>query len=304
MASYTFQLGDGRTMPGVGLGTYQMSESDAEAAVTTALKLGYRHVDTAEGYSNEVAIGRALKAASVQHVFVTTKLWPGNPQWGMPAKTYQQTVEACEQSLANLGIDAIGLYLVHAPTAGSSEARVAQWKAIVDCQARGLCRSIGVSNFGVAHLKEIEAAGLPLPAANQLELHPMTQKSELLGYMRARKILPIAYSSLAPLSNWREGYERPSGTKTEEEKQERPTIEAIATRLGVSQARVLLRFALQRGWPCLPKTTKEERLRGNLDLDSFTLSDNDMKALDALEANANLAWDAPTGQHFDLTALS
>ena len=304
MASFTFELGDGRMMPGVGLGTYQMTAADAEAAVTAALKVGYRHVDTAQGYGNEAAIGRALKAAGGPHVFVTTKLWPGNPQWGMPAKTYQQTVEACEQSLANLAIDVIDLYLVHAPTAGSSEARIAQWKAINDCQARGLCRSVGVSNFGIAHLKEIEAAGLPMPAANQLELHPMTQKSELLDYMRARKILPIAYSSLAPLSNWREGYERPKGTKTEEEKRERPTIEAIAKRLGVSQARVLLRFALQRGWPCLPKTTKVERMRDNLDLDAFALSDADMKALDALEANANLAWDAPTGQHFDLTAMS
>ena len=152
------------------------------------------------------------------------------------------------------------------------------------------------------HLKEIAAAGLLMPAANQLELHPLTQKPELLAYMKAYKILPIAYSSLAPLSNWREGYQMIKGTKTDEEKND-TTVEVIAKRLGVSPARLLLRYALQRGWACIPKTTKEDRLKENFDIDAFELSEYDVKALDALEANANMTWDAPPGQHFDLTAL-
>ena len=302
MASFTLVLGDGRTIPGIGLGTFQIPASDAEAAVAAALKVGYTHVDTADSYRNEEEIGKALKGVDRAGVFVTTKLWPGNPQWGMPAKTYDETIAACKQSCQQLAIDSIDLYLIHAPMAGSAEARIAQWKALVECQAQGLCKSIGVSNYGIAHLKEIAAAGLPMPAANQLELHPLTQKPELLAFMKAHKILPIAYSSLAPLSNWREGYQAIKGTKTDEEKKV-TTVEVIAKRLGVSPARVLLRYALQRGWACIPKTTKEERLKENLDLEAFELSEADVKALDALEANANVTWDAPPGQHFDLTTL-
>ena len=267
-------------------------------------QLGYRHIDTAEGYRNETEIGKTLKATSGSLPFITTKLWPGNPQWGMPAKTKEQVVEACRTSVSSLGVDAVDLYLIHAPMAGGREARLAQWQALIECQKFGLCKSIGVSNYGVAHLQEIMDASLPLPAANQLELHPMTQKAELLAFMKEHAILPIAYSSLAPLSGWRADYSAIKGTKTEQEQVHASSVIAtVAARLGVSQARVLLRYALQKGWPCLPKSTKEGRLKENIDLDSFELSDEDLKELDALECDANLTWDAPPGQHFDLTSL-
>jgi len=296
MASFSFTLG-------VGLGTFQIAAPNAEAAVTSAIQAGYKHVDTAESYANEAEIGAALRGVERASVFVTTKLWPGNPQWGMPAKTYDQALAACKASLSRLSVESVDLYLIHAPMAGGAEARLAQWRALVECQAQGLCKSIGVSNYGVAHLQEIAAAGLPMPAANQLELHPLTQKPQLLAYMAAHKILPIAYSSLAPLANWRNGYEAIKGTKTEDEHLIAAAVEAVATRLGVSAARVLLRYALQRGWACLPKSVSEARIKENLDLDSFELSAADMAALNALEANANLTWDAPPGQHFDLTTL-
>ena len=111
-----------------------------------------------------------------------------------------------------------------------------------------------------------------------------------------------AYSSLALLSNWRENYQAIKGTKTDDQKKV-TTVDVIATRLGVSPARVLLRYALQRGWACIPKTTKEERLKDNLDLGGFELTEKDIHALNALEANANVTWDAPPGAHFDLTTL-
>jgi 2,5-diketo-D-gluconate reductase A len=173
MASFTFVLGDGRTIPGIGLGTFQIPASDAGAAVAAALKVGYKHVDTADSYRNEEEIGKALKGVDRAGVFVTTKLWPGNPQWGMPAKTYDETIAACKQSCQQLAIDSIDLYLIHAPMAGSAEARVAQWKALVECQAQGLCKSIGVSNYGIAHLKEIAAAGLPMPAGIPQSMSPL-----------------------------------------------------------------------------------------------------------------------------------
>lgn len=308
MSSFTFELGDGANIPGVGLGTFQADGPDVVAAVATALELGYRHIDTAEGYSNEVDVGKGLKVSGVDRasVFITTKLWPGNPAWNMPVKTCEQTIEACKQSVKSLGIDAIDLYIIHAPFAGK-EGRIEQWKGCVECQKLGLAKSIGVSNFGLTHLRELADAGLPAPAANQLELHPLTQKAELLSYMREHKITPIAYSSLAPLSNWRGGYERLEiphvGTKTAEEATHGAVVGVIAERLGISQARILLRYSLQKGWACLPKSTKRERVKENLDLDSFVLSEEDMAALDALECNANLAWDAPPGEHYDLTQV-
>ena len=304
MASMRFELGDGNTMPGVGLGTFQVKGAACEAAVTAALRAGYRHIDTAEGYGNEGDVAKGIEAAGVDRasVFITTKLWPGNPAWGMPAKTYAETIAACKNSVAKLGGSSIDLYLIHAPMAGSEKARVEQWKALVECRRLGLCKSIGVSNYGIAHLSEIAEAGLPMPAANQLELHPMNQSSALVSYMTMHKILPIAYSSLALLSSWREGYTRIKGTKADEDTES--SVRSVAERRGVSPARLLLRYALQKGWPCLPKTTHEARLRENIDLDSFELSTQDMAALDALESGTPFAWDAPPGQqHLDLTAL-
>ena len=304
MTTMRFELGDGLSMPGVGLGTFQMSGSACESAVKLALGAGYKHIDTAEGYRNEAEVGKGIHASGVDRasVYVTTKSWPGNPAWGMPAKTYEQTIEACKQSASHLG--SIDLYLIHAPMAGSKEARIEQWKALVECRRLGLCKSIGVCNYGVSHLEEIAEAKLPMPAANQLELHPMNQYAELLAYMAKHKILPIAYSSLALLSSWREGYTESKGTKSEEETRTgEQAVAAVAGRLGVSPARVLLRYALQKGWPCLPKSTQEARIRENIDLDSFELGVEDMKALDALERGTAFAWDAAPGQHLDLTAL-
>ena len=306
MSSFSFELGDGNRMPGVGLGTFQARGPEVVAAVASALKLGYRHVDTAESYGNEAEVGKGLQESGVDRtsVFITTKLWPGNPAWGMPTKTYEQTIEACKKSVADLGVTSVDLYIIHAPF-GGKEGRLAQWKGLVECKRLGLVKSVGVSNWGLAHLQEIAAAGLPMPAANQLELHPLSQKAELLAFMRQHNILPIAYSSLVLLSSWRKDYTSLGGTKTTDETQQWiAPVELIATRLDVSAARVLLRYSLQKGWPCLPKSTKEERVRENLDLDSFALTDEDMATLDGLECGVNLAWDAPPGEHFDLTTVA
>merc|ERR1711998_325741 len=194
-----------------------------------ALRLGYRHIDTAQVYANESACGRAIAASGVprEALFVTTKLWPGTPDWGQEPKTYDQTIECCKESVAKLGVGKVDLYLVHTPLGGGTEGRMQQYKGLVECQKQGLCTSIGVSNYGIAHLKEIEAAGLPLPAANQLELHPYCQKRDLIAFMKTKGILPIAYSSLAPLSNWREGQQ---SSKTEEHRAEASPVSVVAGR--------------------------------------------------------------------------
>lgn len=295
----SFELG-GSTMPAIGFGTFTIPDEDVEQVVLKALNVGYRHVDTAEFYQNEGGVGRGIAASGIprEELFITTKLRPGNPNFGEQVKGYDATIDSCKQSVAKLGLSP-DLYLIHNPFSGK-EARLEQYKGVLECQRLGLCRLIGVSNYSIEHLKEIEAAGLPLPAANQLELHPMCQKPPLLAFMRERRILPIAYSSLAPLASFREGYTAFTGSRVGQATPE--LVGAIAGRLGVSDARVLLRYALQKGWCVLPKSTREARMAENFDLASFTLAEADMAQLDAMECDAAVAFGAP-GKAFDPTTV-
>ena len=174
---------DGLSMPGVGFGTYTIPPDAVEEAVETALELGYRHIDTAADYGNEEGVGRAIqkhlaRGASRDELFVTTKLWPGNSEWDQEPKTFESTISACRSSLEKLQLPDVDLYLIHAPF--HPEQRVEQWRALVELKKQGLVRAIGVSNFAVRHIEELRGAGLPLPAANQLELHPWSQKPELV----------------------------------------------------------------------------------------------------------------------------
>lgn len=298
-------IADGVHLPVVGFGTYLISDDEARAAVTAALDAGYRHVDTAEGYRNEVGVGRAVNAAlgaglPRDELFVTTKLFPGNPAWGAPAKTFETTIESLAASLERLGLDRVDLYLIHAPL--TPDERVDQWRALVDLREQGKTRAIGVSNFSQVHIEELIAAGLPRPDANQIELHPWSQKRELVAYLRATGIAPIAYSSLVPLSTWRaaEGHD---SAKTDEmqaasESADSP-FAAMARKYRVTEAQVLLRWGVQQGYAVLPKSTNRERIRSNADLFSFALDEEDMAAIAAMDRGAGVAW--PTG---DPTALA
>ena len=191
------------SMPAVGFGTYMIKDGQAQVCVRAALKAGYRHIDTAEGYRNETGVGRALKASGIARdaLFVTTKLWPGRPTRGRSAKDRAATIASCDRSLSKLGLDHVDLYLIHAPFAGPQ--RLEQWEALLELQRQGKVRAVGVSNFNQAHLDEIAAAGLPVPAANQIELHPWSQKPALTTYLADKGITAIAYSSLVPLAQWR-----------------------------------------------------------------------------------------------------
>ena len=169
----------GIEIPYLGFGTYLIGNDEAGPAVSEAIRAGYRHIDTAEGYRNEPGVGAGIRQASAseglarEDLFVTTKLWPGNPAWGQEAKTTASTVASLEASLERLGLSHVDLYLIHAPY--EREQRLAQWRGLVELQQRGKTRAIGVSNFSRKHIEELRAAGLPLPAANQIELHPWSQ---------------------------------------------------------------------------------------------------------------------------------
>ena len=261
--------------------------------ITEAISAGYRHIDTASGYQNEAGIGAGLQEAMTdgritrEELFVTTKLWPGNPAWGQKVKTGGEVFEECRNSLHRLGLDYLDLYLIHAPYAGPD--RVSQWRALLDLQDKGLARSIGVSNFAPRHLQEIKAAGLPHPDANQIELHPFSQKPDFLAYMADHDILPIAYSSLVPLSSWRNAPGQASA-KTEDMQSEGEVFAGLAAKYRVSDAQFLLRWGVQRGFAVLPKSQDPVRMRQNLDLDGFQIDAADMAAIAEMDRGGGVAW--------------
>ncbi|QMU56765.1 MAG: aldo/keto reductase [Boseongicola sp.] len=293
MTMQTLELNETTVMPMVGFGTYLISDEMVPMAVSTAIQNGYRHIDTAAGYQNETGVGagirEALSANGLQRddVFITTKLWPGNAAWGDAPKTYDQTVEAFEESLAKLDTDFVDLYLIHAPSGGDE--RLDQWRALLDLKSAGKARAVGVSNFTTAHLDEINDAGLPEPDANQIELHPWSQKPELIAHMNAHGIAPIAYSSLAPLSTWRTEPGQDSA-KTEDMKGQSAPFKALAQKYNTTEAQLLLRWGVQNGYAVLPKSLNSGRMQQNIDLFSFRIEDSDMADIQAMDRGEALAW--------------
>ncbi len=287
----------GVEIPYLGFGTYLIADDAAAALVQTAIGAGYRHIDTAEGYRNETGVGNGIRQAleseglERSELFVTTKLWPGNSAWGQTPKTTETTLTSLEQSLERLGLEYVDLYLIHAPY--EPEQRLAQWRGLVELKRQGKTRAIGVSNFSRQHIEELRAAGLPTPDANQIELHPWSQKPELVRYLDEHAITPIAYSSLIPLSTWRTAEGQNSGKtdqmKADGERADSP-FKAMAQKYGVSEAQVLLRWAVQKGYPVLPKSENPERIRQNADLFSFQIDEQDMAAIAKMDRGDGVAW--------------
>jgi 2,5-diketo-D-gluconate reductase A len=284
-------------IPYLGFGTYLIGNDDAAAAVGEAIRAGYRHIDTAEGYQNETGVGAGIKQALEREglvrrdLFVTTKLWPGNPAWGQAAKTTESTITSLDDSLARLGLDYVDLYLIHAPF--EREQRLAQWRGLVELKRQGKARAIGVSNFSIKHIEELSEAGLPLPDANQIELHPWSQKPALVQFLEAKSITPIAYSSLVPLSTWRvaegQASAKTAGMKADGEQADSP-FKTLAKKYGVSESQVLLRWAIQKGYPVLPKSTDPERIRKNADIFGFVIDGDDMAAIEKMDRGDGVAW--------------
>lgn len=284
-------------IPVVGFGTYLIGDEEAETAVLRAIRAGYRHVDTAEAYGNEKGVGLAIAASmnelglSRDEIFVTTKLWPGNAAWGQAPKTYDSTLDSLTGSLARLALDYVDLYLIHAPLA--KEQRLEQWRALVELKRLGMARAVGVSNFSTSHIEEIIAAGLPLPDADQIELHPWSQKPDQVAYLDRKGIAVIAYSSLLPLSTWRDVEGQDSAKSADlmaASASSNSPFKAMAKKYGVTEAQVLLRWGVQQGYAVLPKSTNEARIAQNIDLFSFEIDEDDMTAIASMDRGEGLAW--------------
>lgn len=293
MIASTFPVNADTQIPAVGFGTYLIQPGDAAEAVRTAIVTGYRHVDTAAVYDNEEAVGEGIRTGlddarlSRADLFVTAKLWPGNAGWGEQPKSEKEMIAELDASLARLDLDYVDLCLIHSPHGGIQ--RVAQWRALLQLKQAGKARSIGVSNFNEKHLEEIKAAKLPMPEANQIELHPWSQKQQLVAYMQEHGIAPIAYSSLAPLSTWRAKPGQDSA-KTQSMKADDDVFAEMAAKYGVSEAQLLLRWGIQNGYAVLPKSLNPERMRQNLDLFGFAIDETDMALIETMDRGGGIAW--------------
>lgn len=257
----------GASIPQIGLGVWQADQgAETQGAVTAALELGYRHVDTARVYRNEVDVGAAIKASRVprDQVFVTTKLW--NDDQG-----YDAALRALDKSLGRLGLDYVDLYLIHWPVAGK---RADSWRALERAFEDKRARAIGVSNYLVPHLRELLATAKVAPHVNQIELTPFLQRRETRALCAEHRIVVEAYSPL-----------------TRGERFDHPVVRAAAKATGRSPAQVLLRWGIQHGHVVLPKSVRRERIAENAALFDFTLDAETMRALDGLEENLVTGWD-------------
>jgi len=289
----TIELSGGAKIPQLGFGTYLLNDEDAETAVFHALAAGYRHIDTAEFYANHVGIaaGIAKSGVSRSDIFITDKLAPNDGEW-TKFKNYDKSIAACGECLSKLQTDYIDLYLVH--HAFAKDERVNQYRACVDLQKKGSVRSIGVSNWSEKHIEEILAAGLPLPSMNQIEIHPLCSQEPLIAYCKAKGIAITAYSSLAPHSAWRTD---PGQGSAKEQGEQFSAYEAamrpIMASTGATEAQILLKWPLQRGYVIIPKSKGEARIKENANLFNFDLTSEQMDALNGLDINKPMAW--PTG---------
>ena len=284
-------------IPRIGLGTYNMNSNEAEEMSYAALEYGYRHIDTAAVYRNEDGVGRALKRIFDdtdlvrKDITITTKLWPGGLVKVDRIKNREGTIKSLDKSLRNLDLDYVDLYLIHSPHGKSK--RLDQWETLLSQQEQGKVKNIGVSNWDINHIEELNDNGYPLPSANQIELHPWSQKPKLVSYLEEKGIDIIAYSSLVPLSTWRHK-DGENSLKTDEMYRDSEDAESpfkkLALQYNVSEAQILLKWALQLGYAILPKSIKMNRMKNNFDL-NFTISEEDMALIQQLDRGGSVTWE-------------
>jgi 2,5-diketo-D-gluconate reductase A len=266
---------DGHSIPQVGLGVWQTPNDVAVTAVEAALSAGYRHIDTAAAYRNEDGVGRGIRNSGVdrREIYITTKLW--NEDQG-----FDSTLRAFDRSLKQLGTDYIDLYLIHWPSP-CRNLYLESWKAFLRIKEEGRVRSIGVSNFNAEHLERIIGETGAVPVINQVELHPDFQQKALRAVHEKHDIRTESWSPLG------QGHLLTH-----------PVIGEIARRTGRTPAQVIIRWHMQNGLVVIPKSVTPSRIAENFQVFDFTLDEADLKALDALDANANRIGPNPASATF------
>jgi 2,5-diketo-D-gluconate reductase A len=265
------RLADGVEIPQLGFGVFQVPPDETQRAVEDAFAAGYRHIDTAAAYRNErgVAAGLAASGLKRDEVFITTKLW--NPEQG-----FDSTLAAFERSTEELDTDHVDLYLIHWPVP-TEDRFLDTWRAFERIKAEGGARSIGVSNFRIPDLERIEREAEEMPTVNQVELHPLLQQGELRAWHAEHGIATESWSPLA------------QGEVLEDD-----TLVTIAAHHERSVAQVVLRWHLQLGNVVIPKSVTPTRVRENLAVFDFELTEDDMAAIARLDAGHRIGPDPST----------
>ncbi len=261
------KLHNGVEMPAIGLGVYKVEDgSQVEDTIQTALDLGYRLIDTASFYENEEGVGRAIRNSGLSRdeIFLTTKVW--NSEQG-----YENTLKAFDESMERLGLDYLDLYLVHWPVKGMY---LETWRALESLYREGKVKAIGVSNFKIHHLEDLLSNSSEKPVINQVELHPLLSQVDLRKYCQENDIKVEAWS---PLSR---------GRFLDE-----PVLGKIASRHGKTPAQIILKWHLQNQIIPIPKSVTPSRQRENADLFDFSLTQEEIAEIDALNKNQRFGAD-------------
>lgn len=258
----TITLNSGHSIPQLGFGVFLVPADEAEKAVSEALEVGYRHIDTAAIYKNEEGVGAAIAKSGIprDELFITTKLW-NDRQSG------EQPHEAIRESLDKLGLDHVDLYLTHWPTP-EKDTYVNAWTKLIEIRDAGLSRSIGVSNHLPEHLDRLVAETGVVPAVDQIELHPAYQQRDVLAWAEKNG---TKIESWGPLGQGKYPLF------------ENPAVAEAAEAHGVTPAQAVIRWHLQKGFIVFPKSSRKERMEQNFDVFGFELTDAEIAAIDALD---------------------
>ena len=251
----TTKLNNGKEMPMLGLGTWKMTDAEAENSVRAALEAGYRHIDTAKLYGNEKGVGTGVRESGIarEEIFITTKLWPTD---------YFSPERAFDESLSQLTLEYVDLYLIHWPIPLMPKS---VWLALEKLYASGRAKSIGISNYGIGDIEKLLEYASVVPAVNQIKFSPFDYDADILECCRSHGIVVEAYSPLT------------RGSQLDD-----PTVTKIAEKYGKTPAQIMLRWCIEHGTVPLPKSTHPERIAENAAIFDFQLSAEDVGALDSL----------------------
>lgn len=261
-------LSNGVKIPSIGFGTYKSGDDEETAKIIkNALNLGYKMIDTASFYNNEVGIGNGIKESDIDRkdIFIVTKLW--NDDHG-----YDNTIEAFNKSLNNLQVDYIDLYLIHWPNKLNAET----WRAFEHLYETGKVKAIGVCNFKVEHLEELKKTAKIMPMVNQVEIHPFSTKNNIINYCKDNNIKVVAWSPISRgrvLSN--------------------DLMIDLSQKYKKSIVQIVLRWHMQKGVIPIPKSSNENRIKENIDIFDFEISSEDMKAIDSLDEGYDMSVTTP-----------
>jgi diketogulonate reductase-like aldo/keto reductase len=263
-------LNNGVEIPALGFGVFQTPPDETQVAVTEALRVGYRHIDTAAGYGNERGVGAALKASGLARsdVFIETKIWISD--YG-----YDETLHSFTKSAGKLGVEQIDLLLLHQPLPSAFDSTLGAYRALETLLADGKVRAIGISNFMPQHLERLLGEIKVMPAVNQIEVHPYFQQRELQALNARQGILTQAWAPIGGITFYRPGFSKSTLAD--------PIILDIAASHRKSAAQVMLRWGLQEGRSVIPKSVKPARIAENFDVFNFKLTAAQLAAIDGLD---------------------